>query len=390
MAAAIRRLFNEPRPGDVPGRHRWDWLLAFGFCVAVAIELALREATPWKPLLIAVWSPFAFTLLLRRTRPLLALTMLMVPLTIFDILLARLDQPLPDVYSSAFALILVYSVFRWGSGTEMKWAAAILTTAVLVDAAAGFASIGDMIGGFVILAATAEAGIVVRRQRGVVEATRADARSREREQLARELHDTVAHHISAIAVQAQAGRAVLATDPERATSTFDAIEESAARALAEMRVVVDVLRSDAPWDPSRGVDDLDRLGVGMSPPLRIERRGDLDGLQPQVEAAIYRIAQESVTNAHKHSDYATEVVVELDGGSDHIHLTISNDGAPVAFRPDIVTGHGLVGMEERVELLGGTFTSGPRRGGGWMVEVRLPRDARRVSRAADASSAVDA
>ncbi len=377
MLTALRRLFSEPRPADAPDRQWWDWVLAIGFFIVTIVEVSLRDPMPWRAGFLVIWPPLAFNLLWRRSNPLLALAGIMVPLTIFDVFLARSDLPLPDIYSAMYALILIYAVFRWGSGREMQWAAALLTVAVLVDTAAGFASVGDTIGGFVILLCTAEAGIVVRRQRGVLEATRNDARSREREQLARELHDTVAHHVSAIAVQAQAGRAVLDLDPAKSAEAFASIEESASRALAEMRVVVDALRSDAPMAPQRGIDQIASLAPDARVALSVDRRGDLDGLPPQVDAALFRIAQESITNARRHGRGTTRISVDIEGRRDDVRVVVENDGETVANRVAESGGHGITGMEERAALLGGSFAAGPRPGGGWRTEAVLPRSTKR-------------
>ena len=125
--------------------------------------------------------------------------------------------------------------------------------------------------------------------------SRPDARARE---LARELHDTVAHHVSAIAIQAQAGQAVAATDPASAVEALAVIEAEASRTLYEMRTMVRVLRDGeaADYAPQRGISDLDGL-TRMSPVVQVHRTGDLAGRPQPVEVAVYRICQESVTNA---------------------------------------------------------------------------------------------
>ena len=135
-------------------------------------------------------------------------------------------------------------------------------------------------------------------------------RLREREQLARGLHDTVAHHVSAIAIQAQAGRTLAASEPSAAVNALEIIEEAASRTLTEMRDLVGALRraDEIPdLEPQRGLADLERLalGTGQGPRVDVELSGDLDGLRPMVEAAIYRLVQESITNAVRHARTAT-------------------------------------------------------------------------------------
>jgi signal transduction histidine kinase len=208
-------------------------------------------------------------------------------------------------------------------------------------------------------------------------------RTLERGELARELHDTVAHHVSAIAIQAQAGRAVAATDPASAVEALAVIEAEASRTLYEMRTMVRVLRhgdrgdgeaADAEpveYGPQRGISDLDEL-TRMSPVVQVHRGGDLAGLPQPVETAVYRICQESVTNAIRHSVNATAVTVEVTGDVGVVRLRVHDDGE--AARPATTAGYGLLGMAERAKLLGGACHAGPDPVGGWTVEATLPRE----------------
>ncbi len=200
----------------------------------------------------------------------------------------------------------------------------------------------------------------------------------EREQIARELHDTVAHHVSAIAVQAQAGRALAATQPEAAEGILEVIEEEASRALAEMRIMVGALRRGEGPDlaPQRGVADIERLAhsAGDRPRVDVELSGDLDDLGPSVGAAMYRLAQESITNALRHARHATRIEVCVAGDEDCVRLTVRDDGDPSLLGAASSWGFGLVGMAERVKLLGGTFEAGPSPGRGWAITAMLPRN----------------
>ncbi len=373
MTSAFRRFLAEPRPRNVPPRVWRDPVVVIIFMMALAIELAVRDI-PWRPAFLALMVPLPLTLLFRRTRPLLALAIVMIPLSIFDVALAIGGHDLPDVISLVFGLALIYSAFRWGSGREAIWGAVLVQASALLDFALGFSTLGDTIVGAGIIALTAETGIVLRRNTNIREALFLNARSKEREVLARELHDTVAHHVSAIAVQAQAGRAVLASNPDAALGTFDAIEESASRALDEMRVVVDALRVEAPLVPGRGVEHLEELTSGLGAAVTLERNGDLSTISPTMSAALYRLVQESITNIRRHAPTATEIDVNITAGPSTVRLKVINNGAPVPQRAD-VQGFGLVGMQERATLLGGTFSAGPLPGGGWITEADLPRSA---------------
>jgi signal transduction histidine kinase len=198
----------------------------------------------------------------------------------------------------------------------------------------------------------------------------------EREQLARELHDTVAHHVSAIAIQAQAAQAVAGTRPEAAASALRTIETEATRALSEMRMMVGALRDGGAPDltPQRGIADLDLLArpSADTPQVRVTVTGDLTNLSPALNAAVFRLAQESVTNALRHARHARRVDVTLIADDATVRLRVADDGDQVPVGRS-ERGYGVVGMAERVALLEGTFDAGPGHDGGWTVSAVLPR-----------------
>ena len=193
-------------------------------------------------------------------------------------------------------------------------------------------SLADAVGAYAFFLFSAALGAAIRYHAGARIRDIDEAKTREREQIARELHDTVAHHVSGIAIQAQAGRAVAASDPERAVEALVTIEDAATRALVEMRAMVGVLRAsqDAEFAPQPGVADLERLtsGVEARPHVQVTLSGELEDLSPAVGAAIYRLAQESITNARRHARHATRVTVVVVGHAEGVRLTVDDDGAP--------------------------------------------------------------
>ena len=202
-----------------------------------------------------------------------------------------------------------------------------------------------------------------------------DVRVREREQLARELHDAVAHHVSAIAIRAQAGQAVSG----QAMEALAVIEREATNTLAEMRKIVGVLRRDqrAELAPQPGVEDVRRLArtSGERPDVEVNICGRVDDVGPSVGSAVYRIAQESVTNAIRHATNATVVSVTVEGDDELVQLRVVDDGDHVA--PHRTgSGYGIRGMVERTGLLGGTLSAGPGDRRGWVVAATLPRQAK--------------
>ncbi len=374
---ALRSLWAEPRPTNAPDLGPRDWaLVAVLICWSV-LEVVLRQDLAPRPLLLLAVLAVLGPLLWRRTHPLVAVVVSVGTLTIVDIVRILTGSQGALLNSSIAVLILAYALFRWGSGREaasglgviLLWLAIITThgadPTTLAEAVAGYA--------FFLFAAVLGAAI---RYRAKIRIRDIDqAKAREREQLARELHDTVAHHVSGIAIQAQAGRAIAASHPERAVEALGVIEDAATRTLTELRAIVGVLRAsqDTEFAPQPGVAEVEQLATdGQTRPcVEVTLFGEFDDLSPAVGAAIYRLAQESITNARRHARHATQVTVAVTGDADWIRLTIDDDGSAAGGRAP--AGYGLVGMRERVSLLGGTFHAGPAAERGWRVEAVLPR-----------------
>jgi signal transduction histidine kinase len=200
----------------------------------------------------------------------------------------------------------------------------------------------------------------------------------ERSRIARELHDVVAHHVSVMTVQAGAVRRLLRPEQEREREALVSVEETGRKALTEMRRLLGVLKEEAapaPLAPQPGMATLDTLldqvrEAGL--PVELSTEGDPVELAPGVDLSAYRIIQEALTNALKHAGPARAWVV-VRYGEKNLELEIANDG-----RSDgngAASGHGLVGMKERVAVYGGELESGPRPGGGFAVRARLPIEA---------------
>lgn len=349
-----------------------DWALVGALVPAAALEMALRSDLPWPGLWAVVVIGLAPTLLWRRTRPLLVLVIAMAATGLVPLLTGERVEP----YTTAFVLILVYSVVRWGSGREAVVGLAIVLGGVCVSIALRRLAPVDAIGGLTVMFTATALGVAMRYRARLRTRELDQAKLVERERLARDLHDTVAHHVSAIAIRAQAGLATAVTQPDAATDALRLIEAEASRALTEMRAMVRVLRRDEPVDlaPSPRIADLGQLATSTrtGPSVEVGLAGDLDGVHPSVDAAVYRLAQEAVTNARRHARHATRIEVRVDADDTSVHLRVSDDGDPSAGTAD-EPGYGLIGMVERVDLLGGTCTAGPDRDRGWTVTATLPR-----------------
>jgi signal transduction histidine kinase len=281
-----------------------------------------------------------------------------------------------DLNTLAFMVLLLYALFRWGSGRETVLGAAIALAKLGLSTAFGTLRLGEAVLGLVFLFAVSALGAAFRYRAGTRQRELEQVKLLERERLARDLHDTVAHHVSAMAIRAQAGLATAAAHPDAATDALRVIEAEASRALAEMRSMVRVLRRDVPADlaPTPRIADLAQLASATraGPSVDVGISGDVDDLPPSVGTAIYRLAQESVTNALRHARHATRIEVRVAADDTAVHLRVSDDGDGAA-RPNGAPGFGLIGMIERADLLGGTCEAGPAAGRGWTVTATLPR-----------------
>jgi signal transduction histidine kinase len=198
----------------------------------------------------------------------------------------------------------------------------------------------------------------------------------ERASIARELHDIVAHSVSVMLVGVRGARDVLRTAPDAADDTLARVERSGEQSLAELRRILALLREPqqtAESHPQPSLAELDELVASYRTaglPARLEVIGEPMPLPSGVELSIYRIVQEALTNALKHSD-PTNVTVTLAFRDSRLELEVVDDGTTAT--PDAATaGHGLIGMRERLALLGGELEIGPREGGGFRVAARLP------------------
>jgi signal transduction histidine kinase len=393
MGHHFRALWNDPRPAQAPGPSRRDWALVAVFVAWSLIEALLRDdllaavvpgraggGLAGRPLVVAVSGVIALTLPWRRTRPLGAVVVAFGTLLAFDVL-RIVEVEGTGLASIAAVLLLPYALCRWGSGREVALGLTLILSWLAVTHVADPTPLGEMVAGVAFFLLSAAVGAALRFQAHARTRAVEQAKLRERSELARELHDAVGHHVSAIAIQAQAGRALAASQPERALGVLGTIEEAAARALAEMRAMVGVLREDAGPElaPRAGVADIRRLVREDEGAARVDVQltGDLENLSPAVDSALYRIAQEAVTNALRHARQASEVNVIVDGEGREVRLSIRDDGAPGS-GGRTPPGYGLVGMAERASLLGGTLQAGLDPDGGWTVDAVLPKEVTRT------------
>lgn len=373
MFTVRRSLWDEPRPADAPPVGRLDWLLAGVFAIATLVEGAVRPDVAWRPLVTVLGLALVPALLWRRSHPLLAASVGWGVAGVLSVLQLTADTSDLGLYSMLGVLVLLYSLVRWGSGREIAAGLAFVMVVAVLGMIASSAGFADVFGGSVLLLLVVALGAVFRYRADLWSRQQREIRNQERVALARELHDTVAHHVSAIAVQAQAGGVVVGSQPEKAAEVLTAIEAEASRTLAEMRSMVRLLREEESVDyaPQRGVADLPALArVDTTPAVEVSLDGSLTELARPVDAALYRLAQESLTNAVRHARGATRVAIDVHREGDAVRLRVSDDGRIETEAPE--PGFGLLGMAERAQLLGGSLSAGPGPEGGWVVEAALP------------------
>jgi signal transduction histidine kinase len=233
--------------------------------------------------------------------------------------------------------------------------------------------------------ASSLARIIAERQR--IDAEQDVVIEQERNRIARDMHDVVAHSLAVVIAQADGARYAGRQDPDAVDESLRTIAGTARQALGEVRVLLGQLRHSQGEAPQPTLADLGRLLDQLrSSGLRIEfvEEGDPVPIAAGLELAAYRIVQEALTNALRHGDTAEEVTVRVEWGADSIAVTVTNATAPAAgaavsqeavpqeAAPQEVAGHRIAGMRERAALWGGTFQAGPAAGNRYVVKAVLP------------------
>lgn len=306
-------------------------------------------------------------------------------------------------YPPTFASVGLY-VAVYGAGAHLgrfrRTAAALATTgyAVLVVTLSGLGSpnrVPAFVAFYLVLVVIWLAGTGVRRWRAEeLERRRlaaAVARSDERARIARELHDVVTHHVTAMVVQADAAQYLLPTTPDRASDGLVAISDTGRRALTELRYLLGVLEATGGSTPPAGrmpvlgrVGDLVEQARRSGQPVEWSEEGGRSVLPDAVELAAYRVVQEGLTNALRHAP-GRATTVRVRHGAEHLETEVTtrgpasggSSGGPSAATPATVAvsppaGRGLAGLRERVRLLDGDLDAGPRPDGGFRVRALIP------------------
>jgi signal transduction histidine kinase len=355
-------------------------------------------------------------LAIRRVNPVLALFLCGIPRNLYDSL-AFGFAPLPLAPAIAFATVAERS--RWW----LRWPTLVLTGVGIAygQTTPGHTEPYDAIIQYFIFGAAWAVGLIARSRGNAVAAVirraeraeaeldaaaarAASAAAAERARIARELHDVVAHHVSLMAVQAEAVGALLPARPEQASHSADLIATTARQAMTELRRLLGVLRgpSDQTYFPERTelapaasltrVEEVLAQVRGSGVPVSLTVSGSPQSLSPGIDLTAYRIVQEALTNTIRHAPGAhAQVDISYEPGAVTVRVTdsgpvpnghvpalaanTSTAAAPGAFPPPasrLGPGFGLAGIAERVSSCGGRLTVGPGESGGFAVTARLP------------------
>jgi signal transduction histidine kinase len=289
-------------------------------------------------------------------------------------------------------LVGLYTVAAYSPRRERFIGAAVVAIGLVVVAASNAPGLNfsSIVFNYVLFTASYFLGASVRNRRLYTQQLeeRAEQLERERDEearravaeervrIAQDLHDVVAHSMGVIAVQAGVGAHVIDTDPAEAKKSLEAISLTSRSTLTEIRRMLGVLRDDAraEFAPAPGLVDLERLvqqicDAGVD--THVTWEGHRGEVPHGVDLTAYRIVQESLTNVLKHGGPNVHVDVTIRYEPEALDVEIVDDGRGVNGRSS-ASGHGLLGMRERVAVYGGSFDAGPHAGGGFRVAARLP------------------
>lgn len=372
-----------------------DSLVAVGaFAVLVIPMVWLLRDADLLPLLL--WpSMMVSSLAVRRVVPWLAVALC----TAAGIgMVMQLDGPSPAI---AAVLVIVYSVARYCQG-PLGWT--VLAIGAVASVAGPLSWMTNIPDGqrfaaaallvTLCLALVAVAYLVGRRlqelfRSDVLDRTLAEERytasttrraqatqladDRARTDVARELHDVVAHSLSVIVVQAEGAKAMASKKPERAIEALDVIAHTGRTSIGEMRRIMALLRGEehAAFEPTPSLRQIPEMVAAAGDRIALTIDEEYPPVPDSLGLAAYRVVQESVTNFLKHAGPTAEARVSLRFEPTRIAIRAVDDGVAGTTTID-PSGSGVRGMRERVTAMGGTFTAGPRLGGGWQVSAELP------------------
>lgn len=407
-----------------------DWLLITPLLITAVLSVILDqpmhpEQRPWDAFGMVLVALIVVPVAYRRRAPLIVVAINVaatVPLLVLNY---------PDSSAGLASLIVLYTVAAYCKRRDaliaLAWVAVVIVPVLVAGVVVHSEQlpISSFIANIIIFGTAWLIGDSVRNRRIVVEELKFRAETAERQRadearqavlderarIAREMHDIVAHGMSVMIVQAGAARRVLDKHPEQAAEAMANIEQTGREAMVEMRRLLGVLRDggveaeiaagqtssedaparrrdDAPLAPQPGLAAVPALvrqwtAAGLDVAYHVE--GDLPELPSGLDVSAYRLIQEALTNTSKHAGPA-RATVTLKRTPTGLDITVADDGRGASAAAGSGTGHGLIGMKERVTLFGGTVAAGPGQSGGYVVHAVLPLDADAATSSVEASA----
>lgn len=354
-------------PGRIVSGMRIKWqdvaltvaLLFFGLA-GTRFAARLQSGVPLDVLAYVLITVAATGLLFRSVRPLWTFGMTTVAIAVY----LAMGYPFGPILVSGVAAmyaVAVYSTVELAAGCALLYALAILpwwndTVTSWITWSAGW------------ILLPAAAGVLMKLRKKSVVDVRERAVISERLRLAQEVHDVVGHGLSVIAMQAGVALYVLDKDPAKARASLEAIRDTSKEALDGLRSELDTLRGSAPLRPTISLADIPALATrmreaGLEVSVEVQ---DLE-LPDNLQLAVYRIVQESLTNVLRHSSPGVTAAVRVYAVRGELVVEVADTGTPKPF----TEGHGITGMRTRAESFGGTLEAGPRNDG-FAVIARIP------------------
>ena len=367
-----------------------DALVAVAVALIAVVEVLANPAIRPEPVALPVEVALGLALWWRHRQPLVAVGAVAVLQVLEAAAGVPLEQPIVPLLASAIA---IYAVVARGSLRRGLLGLGLMIVAVAVETVAQDKGLGNFafamvfaVGTFMVARTVAyrtRHADAMRERADEVELRREDdvrhAAEAERTRIARELHDLVAHSVGVMVVQAGAAERVLVRDPDAALSAMRAVQSTGRQAISEMARLVAILREggeEVGLAPQPDLDDLATLVeetrlAGLSVELVVS--GDPRPVPPALGLTVYRIVQEALTNTRKHAG-AARATIRLNYGPSALTTEVTDTGEG-SVRSAGGSGHGLIGMRERVAMYGGTLHLDHAAEGGFVVRARLPWEA---------------
>ncbi|MBN2821738.1 MAG: sensor histidine kinase [Coriobacteriia bacterium] len=351
---------------EVPGERLDAGWISYALVAASFLPLAVRRKAPWVAFSMSCSAAFAYSVFIPNPAP----TILGPMIAIYTVASRSKRRRTGLIAALSAGLVIAAGLFVFSP--SVKW-------------------VSEVVGPIVVLSATALLGEAERNRRSYVaeverraleaERTREEEAHRrvdeERIRIARDVHDIVAHSLSIVTVQASAAATLLDSSPERARESIENIRTTGKQALTELRSMLDVLRTadGAPLAPAADLANVGQLvehvrEAGIDAKLQVN--GELAGVPAYAGVSAYRIVQEALTNIVRHAQ-ASHVQVTISAGARDLAIEITDDGKGMDLATaDATAGHGIQGMRERVDALGGSFELLPAENTGVRLSVTIP------------------